>query len=90
MEFNWDFANLEHIARHKVEPEEAEEAATDPDAVSQPAHRGPGGQARFAFIGATEAGRLLVVVLEPRGEKARVVTARPASTEERRRYELQE
>ena len=88
MDFDWDFSNLEHIARHKIEPEEAEEAVDDPEAVSYAAHRGPRGQVRFALIGETTTGRLLIVVLEPRGEQVRVVTARPAGKEERSRYEV--
>ncbi len=90
MDFDWDFANLDHIARHKVEPDEVEEAVQDPDAVPYPTHRGPQGQARYAVVGATEAGRLLVVILETRGDQARVVTARPANAVERRPYEAQE
>lgn len=30
MEFDWDEANVAHIARHGVRPWEAEEALTDP------------------------------------------------------------
>ena len=91
MEFDWDFANLEHIARHKVEPEEAEEAATDPAALTaENVHRGPNGQPRFALIGATEAGRVLFVVLETRRDKFRVVTAYTAEAEQRETYYAQE
>ncbi|EYB69397.1 hypothetical protein DEIPH_ctg008orf0130 [Deinococcus phoenicis] len=87
MKFDWDFANLEHIALHKVEPEEAEEAVTDPAAIpGEHVHRGPRGERRFGLIGATEAGRVLFVVLEKRGEKFRVVTAYTAGAEERTAY----
>ncbi len=90
MEFDWDFSNLEHIARHKVEQTEAEEALTDPAALDAPAHRGPLGQPRFGSIGATKEGRVLVVYSEPRGEKIRVVTVRPATPEERALYYTEE
>lgn len=91
MDFDWDFGNLDHIARHKVEPEEAEEAVTDPAAISaQNVHRGPRGQQRAAIIGATEAGRVLFVVLEERSGKTRVVAARSATAPERLRYETEE
>lgn len=79
MNFDWDFANLEHIARHRVEPEEAEEAVTDPAALETPAHRGPLGQRRYGVIGATEAGRVLAIFYEFRRERLRVVTVRDAT-----------
>ncbi|WP_045233562.1 BrnT family toxin [Deinococcus pimensis] len=90
MRFDWDHHNVGHIAAHKVEPEEAEEAATDPAGLPFEAHRGPKGQRRFGILGATEFGRVLVVILEPRGERVRVCTARPATKSERTLYETQE
>lgn len=90
MDFDWDFANLEHIAQHKVEQAEAEEALTDPAALDTAAHRGPLGQPRFGVIGATEEGRVLVVYHELREEKIRVVTVRPATPEERALYYTEE
>ena len=85
MRFDWDPANIDHIARHKVEPEEAEEVVQDPAALPFAAHRGPQGQPRFGVLGATEAGWVLVVVLEERQGRLRVVTARPATEAERAR-----
>ena len=61
----------------------------DPAALPFAAHRGPQGQPRFGVVGATEAGWVLVVILEERQERLRVVTARPATEAERARY-LQE
>ncbi|GAA5504240.1 hypothetical protein Dxin01_04009 [Deinococcus xinjiangensis] len=88
MDFDWDIFNIEHIARHKVERDEAEEAVCDPYAVPAPTiHRGPQGQPRFGVIGETETGRLLYIVLEHRTDKIRVVTARPATSTERADYE---
>lgn len=86
MEFDWDAHNEEHIARHHVTADEAEEAVLDPSRVPFTAHRGPHGQRRAALVGATEAGRLLFVVLEKRGQAFRVVTARDAQPSEKRRY----
>lgn len=58
MDFDWDIFNIEHIARHKVERDEAEEAVRDPYAVPAPTiHRGPQGQPRYGVIGETETGR---------------------------------
>lgn len=84
-DFDWDEANLGHIARHGVEPWEAEEAIVDPDRVGASAHKTPGEQ-RFAVVGATGAGRMLFVVFTQRGERLRVVTARNADDGEKRRY----
>ena len=38
MTYQWDEANLEHIARHNVEDFEAEEALEDPRGVSVDAY----------------------------------------------------
>ncbi len=81
MEFDWDAGNLHHIACHGVEPWKALEAVLDPGRVPFPAHSG-----RFGVIGKTGGGRILVVVLERRGEKWRVVTARDATAREKRLY----
>ncbi|AFD27479.1 BrnT family toxin [Deinococcus gobiensis] len=86
MEFDWDDANTEHIARHAVHPEEAEEAVTDPDRVGAPAYHAQNGERRQAITGQTEDGRLLTVILTRRDDLLRVITARDASESERRAY----
>ena len=58
-DFDWNDDTIEHIARHGVQPWEAEEAVGDPDRVIR---RRSGG--RLAVIAATEAGRVLVVDLD--------------------------
>ena len=90
MEFDWDFSNEAHIARHKVEPEEAEEVATDPAALNVATYRGPRGEQRFGLLGATDSGRVLVVFYELRNGKTRVVTVRDATQTERVRYETED
>ena len=79
--FDWDEYNLEHIARHGVDSIEAEEVVLDPGQVSFPARYGRGG-----FIGMTEAGRVLVVILDRRRDLWRVITARDASPNEKKSY----
>lgn len=86
MAFDWDDANIDHIVRHGVDPEEAEEAAADPDRVAAPAYRAQNGERRQAVTGKTAGGRLLTVVLTRRGDLFRVVTAREANASERRAY----
>ncbi len=85
MTFDWDEANLEHIARHGVSPLEVEEAVTDPRRLGVPAYN-LRGEVRWAVLGATEAGRVLFVVLTRRHGRIRVVTARDATPREKRRY----
>ncbi len=84
-EFDWDDENIAHISRHGVEPWEAEEALLDPGRIRTPAHR-VGRETRQAALGATETGRVLLVVYTRRKGKVRVVTARDAENREKRRY----
>jgi len=79
--FDWDESNTDHIAQHDVEPWEAEEAATDRGRVPFTAHSG-----RTGFIGRTDDGRVLVVVLGRKARLWRVVTAREATRGEKRAY----
>jgi uncharacterized protein len=83
--FDWDDANVDHIAEHGISPEEAQDALLDPYRLPAPAHRVRGEQRR-AVLGATVAGRLLFVVFTRRGVSIRVITARDATDRERRRY----
>jgi len=84
--FDWDDENTHHIDHHDVLPDEVEEAFADPDRIPATAHRGPRGQPRRAFIGATEEGRVLTVIYESRGQMLRVVTARDATEREYQQY----
>jgi uncharacterized protein len=71
--FEWDGANLDHIARHQVFPEEAEQIVeNDPlDIEAETVN----GEERTTSIGCTDRGRFLVVVTTLRGTRLRVVTA---------------
>lgn len=85
-EFEWDENNIDHIARHDVEPWEAEEAVADYERVPIPAR----GRPRAGAIGMTEVGRTLVVIVERvervGGSKRRVVTARDVTNNEKGIY----
>ncbi len=83
--FEWDDANIDHIARHGVTTEEAEEALLVRRRVGVPTFR-VASERRRAILGRTEEGRYLVVVYTIRHEQVRVVTARDATRGERRRY----
>ena len=79
--FEWDDANLDHIARHGVESWEIEEAFDDRRRVQFLAHSG-----RYGYVGRTEDGRLIAMFLERRDGHWRVATARDASQREGRAY----
>ena len=69
--FDWDEANADHVALHGVSVEEAEEAILDRHRVSHPAHQTT--EPRWAILGATVAGRVLLVVFTRRRSLIRVV-----------------
>ena len=79
--FLWDAWNVGHIARHRVTPEEAEEAFQNEPLFL----KGRGGT--HVALGRTDAGRLLTVIYVVRpGGRVYVVTARDMDRKERRRY----
>jgi uncharacterized DUF497 family protein len=75
--FDWDDANILHLAEHDVMPEEAEEVVLgDPldagfDVVNS--------EERWSYLGETDEGRILRVLITMRGERIRVLTAFDAS-----------
>ena len=83
--FDWDEHNIDHIARHGVERDEAEEALLDPRRVGFSAYH-VAGERRRAAVGSTELGQVLFLVFTYRRGVIRVVTARDADPIERRRY----
>jgi uncharacterized DUF497 family protein len=58
--FDWDEANIAHIAKHGVTPEEAEEAVTSSPIDLQ--YQVRNGELRVVQIGETLRGKLLMVV----------------------------
>jgi len=79
----WDEWNVAHIARHDVVPDEVEEICQS-DPLVQQGHHG-----RTVVVGATTAGRMLEVVLDPEPEPDVYypVTAHPASRKDRAFYQ---
>lgn len=69
----WDSKNIEHIARHKVTPDEVEE-------ICQELHVARRKDGRLFLIGPTLSSRMLVVILVPLKKKRhyRPITAWPA------------
>ncbi len=73
IEFDWDEANIGHVARHRVRPEEAEQVI-----LNDPLDLGIeiiDGEERYLNLGATTQDRVLLVVTTRRGDRVRVVTA---------------
>lgn len=83
--FDWDDANEEHISRHAVTPEEAEEAFFDVSRTRADVYS-TGNERRRGLLGRTEEGRLLFVIYTLRAGAIRVITARDASPQHRRLY----
>jgi hypothetical protein len=73
IEFDWDGANIGHVARHSVLPEEAEQVIlNDPVDLGMEIVEG---EQRYLNLGATVRGRVLLVVTTWRDDRVRVVTA---------------
>ena len=84
MPFSWDAGNTDHISRHQVSPQEAEQVIeNEPFDIARYLRNG---EERLNQIGETDAGRVLVVVTTQRGEDTRVVTAHPADRVMRKLY----
>ena len=83
----WDEQNIEHIARHGGSPSEVEQVVASEKALRRV--DGSVRAGRLVVLGPTEAGRLLVVVLDrpTASGLAYCVTARPLSARERHDYE---
>jgi hypothetical protein len=73
IEFDWDEANIAHVARHCVLPEEAEQVIfNDPVDFGMEIVEG---EERYLNLGETLRGRVLLVVTTWRGDRIRVVTS---------------
>ncbi len=82
--FDWDAANMEHIARHGLTPGEVEEVfGNDAMDIGRQLRYG---EDRTVHLGETLAGRIVFVVLMRLGELDRVVTAFPADRSNRSLY----
>lgn len=77
MEFDWDEANVDHIARHGVTPAEVEQAFGNDPLVVLTVHE-RSGEERVLCAGLTDVGRPLQFVYTIRRGKIRVVTAHTA------------
>ena len=88
LSFEWDEKKATSNSRkHGVSFAEAATVFADPFSLTirDPAHSQE--EDRFATLGTSHRGKLLVVVHTERGDNIRIISARPASRRERRTYE---
>ena len=85
--FEWDEANIAHIARHNVTPEEAEEEFFDKDNALDEDIKHSTLEKRLIIIGKTQKGRLLYQIFTRRGDKIRVISSRDINKQELALYE---
>lgn len=88
MQFEWNPAKAaENLSQHGVSFEEAATVFRDTLSASgwDPDHSV--GEERFVIFGVSTSGRLLVVAHSERGDTIRIISARPATSGERKIYE---
>ncbi len=91
MRFEWDGSKAtSNLKKHRVSFDEAVTVFYDPLAATfgDPDHSQD--ESRFVTVGYSARGRLLVVCHSERGGAVRVITARRATSRERKRHESQE
>lgn len=77
----WDEWNIEHIARHGVDPEEVEQTCNSRHLIRR------GKQGTYTLTGQTKDGRYLTIILAPRGKGSFYpVTARDSDNKERKLF----
>jgi uncharacterized DUF497 family protein len=84
MIFDWDAANVNHIARHGVTSKECEEAYSNGPLVIK--HQKRKRERRRLCLGETNNGRLLTFVVTERQGRIRFVTAYPMAPRMREIY----
>jgi hypothetical protein len=85
--FEWDASKArKNISKHRISFEELCTVFGDPQAITidSPA---VGGEFRFVTIGYSSKSNLLVVVHTDRNDRIRIISARKATSKERRQYE---
>jgi len=74
--FDWDEANLGHIAKHEITQVEAEQVILgDPLDIEMQVAEDSGGEERLQHLGETEKGRILQLITTWRNGKVRVISA---------------
>ena len=88
LQFDWDPAKaVSNEAKHGVAFAEAATAFGDPLSLTVPDPEHSVGEARFVLIGLTYMGRLVIVAHLESDSSIRIISARSATTTERKTYE---
>jgi hypothetical protein len=86
VELEWDQRKSDaNLRKHGVDFADAGTVLHDDHAITISDEES--GEERFVTIGLDALGRVLVVVYTWRAERARIISARPATPSERRQYE---
>jgi uncharacterized DUF497 family protein len=88
MEFEWHSSKAtRNLSKHGVSFEEATEVFADQlsSTAADPDHSI--GEGRFVIFGTTAAGRHIAVAFTERGDRIRIISARPMTRRERKAYE---
>ena len=86
--FEWDLRKAQAKGRkHGVKFDEASTAFGDPLALLMPDPDHSEGEERYLLLGRSNQQRLLVVAFAERPPRTRMISARRATSRERRRYE---
>lgn len=90
MRFDWhEEKSQANVRKHDVGFDEAATVFKDPLSLTIPDPQHSIGEDRFIDIGLSDDGRLLVVTYTEKGPIIRIISARVASTAERKAYEQQ-
>lgn len=85
--FDWDEGNQsKSLKKHGITPLETEEAFFNFYLVF-PDQWHSAGESRYGMYGQTNTGKILFIAFTIRGQRVRVISARPASKKERDTYE---
>ena len=88
IKFEWDKGNInKNILKHKIKNEEAEEIFVNQPLVLLKDKKHSQKESRLMVLGKTDKKRRLSVIFTQRGNKVRIISARPMSHKERRLYE---
>ncbi|KAF0124954.1 MAG: hypothetical protein FD189_2004 [Elusimicrobia bacterium] len=80
LRLDWDEANIAHVARHNITPDEVDEAFKEKHLIFKSR------DGRYMLLGRSAAGRYLMVAFTVKVGVARVITARDMNHAEKKRY----
>lgn len=88
LEFEWDQGNLDkNWVKHRVSAQESETAFLDPKAFLTTDVSHSTAEYRYQLLAQAKPGRYLTIHFTLRGNKIRIISARPMSKKERTQYE---